>query len=144
MISLSLGMIAIAGFLSVYITFLTHSESAVIWRNADNQASMAIERIVRGFGDTKGLREFGSDDIDHDFSTGEWNIKDTSTGSGYSYSAEDQAISDQNGNIIIEDVAESTLSYSNNCINLSIAIVSMQGQLISTQEYRTTVQPRNQ
>lgn len=144
MVSLALGMMAVAGFLTVYITFLMHSESAATWWNADNDASMAVERMVRGFGDTPGLREYSRGSIDTSYSADEWSIEDGNSGYGYTFSSDDQTISDLDGNIIIENVAESELSYSNDCINLSVAIVSTKGEISSTQEYHTTVQPRNE
>ncbi|QBG47140.1 hypothetical protein EGM51_06915 [Verrucomicrobia bacterium S94] len=143
MVSLALGMMAMAGFLMIYINFLNHSESAVIWRDADNNASMAIERIIRGDDTLKGLREFDRNQIFNSSSGGNWTIQDNGSNDGFTYSAEDQTIYDQDGNIVIENVAASTLVRTNNCINLSISIVSRQGQIISTQEYHTTVQPRN-
>jgi prepilin-type N-terminal cleavage/methylation domain-containing protein len=143
MIALALGMMAMSGFLLVYINFLSHSESAVIWREADNSASMAIERIVSGNSAFKGLREFNRNKISNSSSSDSWTIEDEDSNDGFTYSADDQTISDLNGNVLIENVADSTLSYSNNCINLTIAIISKHGQIISTQEYSTTVQPRN-
>lgn len=143
MVSLFVGMLAMAGFLTVFITFLSHSEAATVWRDADNNASMAMERMARGMGETTGLRQFHITDTSVVSENGNWTVLDDRTNEGFTYSATDQTISDLEGNIFIRNVANSSVSLSNKRLTLSVAISSRKGKNLTTREYHTTIQPRN-
>lgn len=144
MIALFIGVLAMAGFLTVFITFLGQSERATVWRDADNSASMAINRIVRGTETTTGLRQFHLTDTTVTSSDGDWTITDERVNRGFTYSATNQTISDLTGNVFISNVAGSTATLTtDNLLKLSIRIISGSGKYVNTREFDTTIQPRN-
>ena len=145
MIALFVGMLAMAGFLTVFITFLSSSEAATVWRDSDNDASIAIERMVRGTTEVTGLRQFHLPDIDLVSNNGNWTITDERTAKGFTYSKTDQTISDLEGNVFIKNVASSSIlkAANNKWITLSVSVLSEKGGNQTTREYQTTIQPRN-
>lgn len=144
MVSVSIGMLAMAGFLTVFITFLSHSEAATVWRDADNNASMAIERMVRGTETTLGLREFHDGDIENPPIAGGWTIYDNKVDQGFIYSEANQTISDFKGNVFIKNVTRSTIEHTDEqLIELSISIKSGTGKYVTTREFNATLHPRN-
>lgn len=143
MVSLSIAMMAMAGFLTVFISSLSSSEAATVWRDADYNASMAMERMTRGTDVTTGLRQFHQADISVVSENGNWTVTDDQTAEGFTYSATNQTISDLAGNIFINDVANSSISFSNKRLTLSVGISSQEGKYETTREFNTTIQPRN-
>ncbi|MDF7800455.1 prepilin-type N-terminal cleavage/methylation domain-containing protein [Pontiellaceae bacterium B1224] len=143
MVALFIGMMAMAGFLTVFISFLSSSEAATVWRDADYNASMALERMARGTDATTGLRQFHLADIIVVSDGGDWTITDDQTAEGFTYSTADQTISDLAGNIFINNVVDSSISFSQNRLTLSVAISSREGKYETTREFNTTIQPRN-
>jgi type II secretory pathway pseudopilin PulG len=144
MVALFIGMMAMAGFLTVFISFLSSSEAATVWRDADNNASVAIDRMVRGTDVTMGLRQFHLADTNVTYSDDDWTITDERINKGFTYSAANQTISDLAGNVFINNVAGSTATLStSDLLKLSISVISGKGKYESTREFNTTIQPRN-
>ncbi|MDF7805941.1 prepilin-type N-terminal cleavage/methylation domain-containing protein [Pontiellaceae bacterium B12219] len=144
MVALFIGMMAMAGFLTVFISFLSSSEAATVWRDADNNASVAIDRMVRGTEETMGLRQFHLADTNVTYSNDDWTITDERVNKGFTYSATDQTISDLAGNVFISNVDSSTATpTTGNLLELSISIISGTGKYKSSREFNTTIQPRN-
>ncbi|MDZ8120308.1 hypothetical protein [Pontiella agarivorans] len=129
--------------MTVFIAYLSQSDAATVWRDADHNANRALERIVRGTPETVGLREFYKGLIRWTSDNDGWSITDDKPNAGYTYNASAGTISDFNGNIFARNVEASTLSYANNRITLTLSVTSRQGRNSSTREYSTTIQPRN-
>lgn len=142
MIALSLGVMAMGGILTVFISYLNHAESAALWREADNDASIVMERLIRGTSETTGLREF-SDSITWTAAGGDWELTDTEQGCSFAYDASEQTISDADGTVFIDGIVKSSAVWTNGYFDITLAVAAAQGQLISTQEYNTIIQPRN-
>lgn len=146
MVSIAISTIAMGAFIAAFMTYLNQSETTNSWREADLNASTALERVIRGTDGVIGLREFSLNNTSIPLSSeNAWTIRDDNSSSGFMFSKAKQVISDLDGTVLVRNVAASSVSRSKTTgqINLYVAVTSGQGARSASREYQTTIHPRN-
>jgi prepilin-type N-terminal cleavage/methylation domain-containing protein len=140
MISLSIGVLLLASMMAVFINYLSNSDHLGDWQEASCESTTALEKIVKGWGDTTGVRGFVSDDTTCNSCTGGWGITNGTSGDSYTYDATAQTITDGYGVIIAENVSSSTIDRDGNLI--SILVETEEGDCAQC-SYQSTILLRN-
>lgn len=142
MVAVFISSIAMTGIISAFIACLRAGEAGETWSIADSQASVVVERIIRGSSATSGLRQFDSDTATLVSDSAGWVFSDSPT-NGYVFSKANQTISDLYGNVIGDRVVDADIEPGNRIFELFVEVQEVNGRLESTRSYKTMVQARN-
>jgi Tfp pilus assembly protein PilV len=141
MLSLTIGVLLMGSILAIFINYLQNSDHVANWQTASFESSTALEKIVKGDGDTAlGIRSFVSDETTCTSDGDGWVISDGSSGYSFTYDAAAETITDGDGNLIAEHVTNSGIGRSGALIAISVEIEEDDDASCS---YQTTILMRN-
>lgn len=143
MVSVSISTLVFSTILTTYLTYLGTADYGSVWAEADHEANLAIDKIIKGTDETYGIRAFNLDKITHNSTSSGWYIQDEETLAGYIFSKEKGTISNYKGNILIEDIESSELLFNDKTIYLSVTVKISRGRSETSRHYESTIQPRN-
>ena len=148
LVSVALGTMVVAALLSVFINYLMAGDRVNAFGIADQKASFAMTKLMRGTTGRKELREFLPKDSNQPdtYSDGSWKFEDVD-GDYYWYKADEKKIVDNHGSVIAKNVVTSSVdavvyrgTYK---VTVVIGIEEQVGRLCSTGMCSTIVVLRN-
>jgi prepilin-type N-terminal cleavage/methylation domain-containing protein len=140
MVSLSIGVLLLGSILAVFINYLSNSDRLGDWQVASDESTIALEKMIKGYGDSFGIRAFVSDDTSCITDGAGWVIADSLSGDSYTYDASEKTIADGDGVLIAENVSNSEIDRDGNLISV---LVEIEGGDTVRCSYQTTVLLRN-
>lgn len=145
MITTFIAALTLGSVMTAFISALGFNESGMAWYDKDHRAIMAMERVLRGTDNVSGMREFHANEIDFLSSDDGWVVWDKKTNEVYVYSAADKTIQDQDSNIIVSQIADSSalLLEDRTMLSLTIAMEGSGKSGTPSAEYTTMIQFRN-